>query len=145
MNSESQGDTAHSVAGRRRWLLGLEPVFEGGWFHKGVRARSWEVEERLNAVALLGDVVVDLAGAKSVPASVELHAYAVLRDVDVCVPEGTAVQVTGRRATDHVRSYVPDIPAGRRAVVLKVISHAFRGDVTVRVAGQDATAPSKEQ
>lgn len=133
------------VAGRRRWLVGLEPVLEGGWLHKGARARSWDVEERLNAVALFGDVVVDLAEAKSLPASVELHAYAVLRDVDVCVPAGTAVQVTDRMVTDHVRSDVPDIRADRRTGVLKVISHTFRGDVTVRVAGQDVTAPSKEQ
>lgn len=133
MNSELPRDPAPPAAARRRWLLGLEPVFEGGWLHKGARARSWEVEEQLVAVALFGDVVVDLAGAKSLPAFVELHAHPLLRDVDVLVPEGTAVDVTGRWVADHVRSAVPDVPADRRTRVLRVVSHAFRGDVNIRV------------
>jgi len=125
-----------SVALRRRWLLGFEPFFEGGWFHKGARARTWDVEERLNAVALFGDVIVDLAASRNLPASVELHAYAVLRDIEVCVPEGTVVEVTGLRVTDHVSSDVPDVAGDGCAGVLQVISHAFRGDVTIRVSGR---------
>jgi hypothetical protein len=45
----------------RRWLIGAEPFFEGGWFHKGERARSWDVEVELVALSLLGDVTVDLS------------------------------------------------------------------------------------
>jgi hypothetical protein len=40
---------------RRRWLLGLEPISEGGL--KGKRAQAWDVEDELIAVALLGDVI----------------------------------------------------------------------------------------
>lgn len=139
MNSQLPREVNPSVGARRRWLLGLEPVFEGGWLHKCARARSWEVEPRIAAVALFGDVVVDLVGTKSLPALVELRAYPVLRDVDVFVPEGMAVEVTGRWVADHVKSEVPDIPADRRARVLRVISHTFRGDVNIRVASSAAS------
>jgi hypothetical protein len=136
----SLGGSANAASRRR--LLGFEPVFEGGWLHKGARARAWEVEQHLVAVALFGDVVVDLAGAKSLPAFVELHAYPVLRDVDVVVPEGMAVEVTGRWVADHVTCEVPDLPADRRANVLRVVSHTFRGDVNIRVAAPGASSSS---
>jgi hypothetical protein len=142
MNSESHRGAAPAGAASRRWLLGFEPVFEGGWLRKGARARAWEVERHLVAVALFGDVVVDLAGAKSLPAFVELHAYPVLRDVDVVVPEGMAVEVTGRWVADHVTCEVPDLPADRRAHVLRVVSHTFRGDVNIRVAAPGASSSS---
>jgi len=45
----------------RRWLVGLEPIFEGGWLHKGKRAQRWDVEDELSAVALFGDVTIDLS------------------------------------------------------------------------------------
>jgi hypothetical protein len=71
---------------RRRWLLGLEPILEGGWLHKGQRASGWRVERELVALALFGEVSVDLVHAKGVPVDVELKAYAIGRDVDVTMP-----------------------------------------------------------
>lgn len=140
MNSDSSPVGNSSSRGGRRWLLGLEPIFEGGWWHKGGRARSWEVEEQLVAVALVGDVVVDLAGAKSLPSCVQLDAYPVLRDVEVIVPEGLAVDVSGRWVADHVTSEAPDVPADQRVGVLRVVSHAVRGDVQIRVRPGSAVA-----
>jgi hypothetical protein len=129
-----------------RWLLGIEPVFEGGWFHKKEHARSWDVEEHLTAVALLGDVVVDLAAARSLPALVELHAYPILRDVEVRVPDGASVEVTGRWVADQVGPEVPNVPADRRTALLRVVSHPFRGDTTVRVvrSGMSSTPPERD-
>lgn len=129
---------------RRRWLLGLEPVFEGGWLHKGARARSWDVEETLVVIALLGDVVVDLGRTWSLPAFVELRAYALLRDIEVVIPQGTAVELTGRALANHVSSNVPDVPEDHRTCVVRVVSHAFRGDVLVRTATEDSAPTSIE-
>ncbi len=42
-------------------------MFEGGWLHKGKRAHRWDVEDELSAVALFGDVTIDLSQAMSVP------------------------------------------------------------------------------
>jgi hypothetical protein len=59
MNGHAQGE--HSGGRRRRWFLGLEPIFEAG--RKGKRAQTWDVEDDLIAVALLGDVTIDLSQA----------------------------------------------------------------------------------
>jgi len=118
---------------RRRWLLGLEPVFEGGWFHKGDRCRSWGVDERLGAVALLGDVTVDLANSRSMPSRTRIQAFAILRDVDVLVGPDTRVELSGRADNDHLRN---DVVAGSGDDRLVTITgHAFLGDVTVRTVG----------
>ena len=98
------------IANRRRWLLGLEPIFEGGWLHKCQRARTWDVEDELVALALLGDVSIDLSETKSAPVEVVIKAYALLRDIDVLVPEGTRVELTGRAHNDHLNNHVAPVP-----------------------------------
>lgn len=140
--TDKGGHSPRKAPARHRWLLGLEPIFEGGWFHKGARARSWDVEEHLTAIALFGDVIVELAAAQKLPAHVELHAYALLRDIDVLVPRGTTVEVTGRSDDNHVKLEAPYIPVDRQTAVLRVIGHAFRGDITVSIAGPGTPSSS---
>jgi hypothetical protein len=131
--NEHDGDEEPTSAGkRRRWFLGLEPIFEGG--RKGKHAQSWDVEDELIAVAFLGDVTIDLSQVRSTPALVTIDAYAVLRDVDVLVAEGTHVELFGVVRGDLV-SEVPPVPAKRRTSVLRVHGHSLLGDVTVRLAG----------
>ena len=43
MNDAAQDQPASTAGPRRRWLLALDPVFEGG--RKGKRAQTWDVEE----------------------------------------------------------------------------------------------------
>jgi hypothetical protein len=118
---------------RRRWLLGLDPIFEGGWLHKGRRARQWDVESELIALSLLGDVTVDLADTKSAPAQVVIKAFALGRDIDVSVAPGTHVELSGPRLS-HLRNDVvaDEATQGERSV--RIECHTFLGDVTVRVA-----------
>jgi hypothetical protein len=80
-------ETQYQRPPHRRWLLGLEPIFEGGW--QGERAGAWDVEDELIAIAFLGDVTIDLSQTNSAPAEIAIDANAVLRDVDVLVAEGT--------------------------------------------------------
>ena len=61
MNTPLNSKQSPPASKRTRWLLGLEPIFEGGWLHRGKRAQSWDVESELVAVALLGDVTIDLS------------------------------------------------------------------------------------
>jgi hypothetical protein len=125
---------SHGPRNRRRWLLGLEPILEGGWLHKGQRASGWRVERELVALALFGDVSVDLVHAKSVPADVELKAYAIGRDVDVLVPAGTQVDLTGRAHNDHLANEVPPLALEQRARRVRISAHTLLGNVTVRQA-----------
>jgi hypothetical protein len=116
----------------RRWLLGVEPFFEGGWFHKGTRSRSWDVEEKLGAVALLGDVTIDLTNPRTLPSNIGVQAYAIGRDVEVLVRPGTGVELSGRANNDHLNNEVADIASTDHDHVIKITAHTFLGDVTVR-------------
>lgn len=118
---------------KRRWLLGLEPVFEGG--RKGKRAQAWDVEDKLIAVALLGDVTIDLSDVKSAPDEIRIDAYAVLRDVDITVADGTRVELSGSVVRGDLTDEVLAIPAEQANRTVRVEGRAVLGDVTVRVAG----------
>ena len=120
------------AAGRRRWFIGLEPIFEGG--RHGRRARAWDVEQQLTAIALLGDVTIDLSNTRSAPAEIAIDAYAIFRDVDVLVAEGTHVELSGRGLRGELRNDVPAVQPGRRAHVIRIHGHTVLGDVTVSVA-----------
>jgi hypothetical protein len=117
----------------RRWLVGLEPVFEGG--RSGKRARAWDVEDELIAVALFGDVTIDLSDTRSAPAEIAIDAYAILRDVDVLVADGVHVELYGGVLRGTLHSDVPPVPDESRGRIVRIHGHALLGDVTVRLAG----------
>jgi hypothetical protein len=118
---------------RRRWLLGFEPILEGGWLHRGSRGATWDVENELVAVSIFGDVTVDLVDARTVPAVV-VEAFAFGRDVDVLVAPGTHVELSGRPNNGHLRNEVPAVEEDRRDRIVRVQAHTGLGDVTVRVS-----------
>jgi hypothetical protein len=117
---------------RRRWLLGLEPIFEGGL--KGKRAQAWDVEDELIAVALLGDVTIDLSQNKSAPAEINIEAYAIIRDVDVLAAEDTHVEMFGGVLRGNLENEVPPVPEERRDRVIRIHGHCMAGDVRARLA-----------
>ncbi len=119
---------------RRRRLLGLEPFFEGGWLHKGTRAQRWDAEDELFALALLGDVTIDLAEANSTPTEINIYAWAILRDVEVIVPTGTQVQLTGGGLFGHLANETPDVPPDKRQRTVRIHGHTLASDITVRAA-----------
>ena len=116
----------------RRYLLGLDPIFEGGWLHKGRRARSWNVEEDLVAVSILADVTIDLSNVKSLPSDVHISAYAIVRDVDLVVPAGTHVESAGRPNNDHVSHDATSVATSRATHSVTIDGHTFLGDVNIR-------------
>ena len=119
---------------RRLWLLGLEPIFEGGWLHKGKRAQRWDVEDKLSAVALFGDVTIDLSQTRSVPPEIAIDAWAIFRDVDVIVPEGTHVELVGGCFRGHLTNETPSVPKERRDHVVRIHGHTLMCDITIRAA-----------
>lgn len=124
---------ASKTAGRRRrWLLAIDPVFEGG--RRGKRAQAWDVEDQLVAVAMLGDVTIDLSQPRSMPAEVEIEAYALIRDVDVVVPEGTHVELFGGVLRGDLDNSVQPVPDGERTRTVRIHGHCLLGDVTAHVA-----------
>jgi len=122
-----------SMKESRRYLLGLEPFFEGGWLHHGKRGRAWDVEKELVAIALFGDVTIDLTSVKSLPPMVKVHAYAIGRDVEIIVPSRTHAELVGRTNNGHLKSGTSIPPSGGSHSV-KIKGHTFLGDVTTREA-----------
>ena len=131
--SSPDGRQQTGAGKRRRWLLAVDPIIEGG--RKGNRARSWDVEDELVAVALLGDVTIDLSQAHSAPAEIDIEAYAIFRDVDVLVAPGDHVELFGGVLRGDLSNDVPAVPRDRRNRVIRIHGHTVLGDVSVRVAG----------
>ena len=92
-----------------------------------------------HCIALFGDVVVDLAAAQKLPAHIELRAYALLRDIDVLLPRGTAVESRPIRRPPREVGSARHSRRSPQTAVLRVISHAIRGDITLRLAGPSHT------
>lgn len=125
-------DAAADVGRRRRWLLAIDPVFEGG--RRGKRAQAWDVEDELIAVAMFGDVTIDLSRTRSAPDEIDIEAYALLRDVVVLVPEGTHVELFGGVLRGDLENHVPSMTEDQRTRVVRIHRHCLFGDVTARVA-----------
>jgi hypothetical protein len=117
---------------RRRWLVAVDPIFEAG--RRGTSAQRWDVEDELIAVAILGDVTIDLSQTNSAPAEIVINAYAIFRDVDVRVAAGTHVELFGGVFRGDLRNDVPAPPKSAPDRMVRVHGHTLFGDVTVRVA-----------
>jgi hypothetical protein len=100
---------------------------------QGKRAGRWDVEGKLSAVALFGDVSIDLPEARNVPSEIAIDAWAIFHDVDVTVPEGTHVELSGGGFRGHLTNETPPVPEERRDHV-RIHGHTLLCDVTVRVA-----------
>lgn len=108
---------------RRRVMLGI--LFDSR------RAGSQPLDDEITAIALLGDVVIDLREAEVTSDQVMIRAYALLNDVDIIVPEGAAVELSGVAIVGDNRNTVKPVPAGAGRFVVKVDGHALLGDVQV--------------
>jgi predicted membrane protein len=117
---------------RRRWLVAVDPIFEAG--RQGTSAHRWDVEDELVAVAILGDVTIDLSHNKSAPQQVVINAYAIFRDVDVLVAADTHVELYGGVFKGDLRNDVPAPAQSAPDRMVRIHGHSVFGDVTVRVA-----------
>jgi hypothetical protein len=131
--ASSVPETGPTAGRRRRWFLGIEPIFEAGC--QGESAHVWDVEDDLVAVAALGDVTIDLSQVRSAPSVIDINAYAVIRDVDVLVGEGTQVEMSGGVYRGDLRNEVPVVGEHQRdRRVVRIHGHSMLGDVTARIA-----------
>jgi hypothetical protein len=102
-----------------------------GIFWDSRRAGPQPLEDEITAIALLGDAVIDLRGAKATSKEITIRACALLNDVDVIVPEGIAVELSGVAAAGDNRNMTRPVPAGTSRFVVKIHGHAVLGDVQV--------------
>ena len=95
------------------------------------RQGRWRVERPLAAVAVMGDVVLDLRGAEVPRGDVDITATAVMGDVKIYVPDGVDVQLSGIAVMGDKKVKVREAPAGQTAPKVVVKAAAVMGDVKV--------------
>jgi Domain of unknown function (DUF1707) len=101
-------------------------------FGGAVRRGRWVPARRETAVAVFGGVDLDYREAPLGPGTLELRAFAVFGGVQVTVPEGVHVEMTGF-ALFGGRDVRGGPPAGPGAPVLRVHAVAVFGGVEARV------------
>jgi class 3 adenylate cyclase len=108
----------------RRWLVG---IMSGG----GAKGR-WRVGRSVTAVAVMGHCEVDFRQAEIDAAEVRVTAFAVMGGVDVIVPEGIAVELTGFPIMGGKQLKVADVPILPGSPVIRVRAFPIMGGVGVR-------------
>jgi hypothetical protein len=95
------------------------------------RQGRWRVERPLAALAVMGDVVLDLRGAEVAQGDVDVTATAVMGDVKIYVPDGVDVQLSGIAVMGDKTVAVREAPAGQAAPRVVVKAMVIMGDVKV--------------
>jgi len=99
----------------------------------------WTAAPRLTAVAVLGDVIVDLRDAKVRGEQLSIQATALVGDVYVLVPPGATVEMSGVAVLGRKKFAVEPAEYTLAVPVLRVSAVAILGDVLV------ATQPPKSR
>ena len=105
------------------------------------RQGRWRVERPLAALAIMGDVVLDLRGAEVPQGDVDVIATAVMGDVKIYVPDGVDVQLSGIAVMGDKRVEVREAPAGQTAPRVVVRATVVMGDV--KVIGDSYAEPAR--
>lgn len=108
----------------RRWAIGVL---------SGEKLRGpWRLDDHLHAVALLGSAQIDLCDAQVVGDDATIYVVALLGGVEVCVPEGLPVELSGVAVmgTKQYKVKRSDPISGMPRVRVRVF--ALCGGVTVR-------------
>jgi hypothetical protein len=105
------------------------------------RQGRWRVERPLAALAIMGDVVLDLRGAEVPQGHVAIAATAVMGDVKVHVPDGVDVQLSGIAVMGDKVVKVREAPPGHKIPAVVVTATAVMGDV--KVIGDSYADPAR--
>jgi hypothetical protein len=107
-----------------------EPLNLYAFLSSAVRSGRWVVPRNISAVSFLGSVKLDFRDAEFPRGDVEISANCVLGDVDIIVPEGPSVIVTGMPVVGSM-----DNKAGEgdpEAPTIRVNGFALLGSVKAR-------------
>jgi hypothetical protein len=105
------------------------------------RQGRWRVERPLAAVAVMGDVLLDLRGAEVPQGEVDIAATAVMGDVKIYVPDGVDVELSGIAVMGDKRVEVREAAAGQTAPKVVVRATVIMGDV--KVLGDSYVEPAR--
>ncbi|MBN6054426.1 DUF1707 and DUF2154 domain-containing protein, partial [Nonomuraea sp. RK-328] len=118
---------------KRRWFVGVM----GDTKRRG----AWRIDQELGAVAVLGDVLLDLREAEARTDVVDITAVSVMGDVKIIVPDGVHVDLDGVAVMGDKRVDVLEAAPGMNVPVVRVRAFAVMGDV--KVVGDSRAEPLK--
>ncbi|MFD1118823.1 DUF1707 domain-containing protein [Sphaerisporangium aureirubrum] len=95
------------------------------------RRGKWRVDHEIGAVAVMGDVTIDLREAEVRSNEVDIVATAVMGDVKIIVPDGVDVDLSGIAFMGDKKVKVIEAPPGQNVPVVRVRAYAVMGDVKV--------------
>jgi uncharacterized protein DUF1707/cell wall-active antibiotic response 4TMS protein YvqF len=108
---------------KRRWFVGV--------MGDSKRRGKWRIDQELGAVAVMGDVVLDLREAEVRTDQVEILAVSVMGDVKIIVPDGVNVDLDGVAIMGDKKVDVLQAPPGVNVPVVRVQAYAIMGDVKI--------------
>jgi class 3 adenylate cyclase len=106
------------------WVIGIM----SGSDHRG----RWHPAPTTNALALMGGCTLDLRAAEMEGSELVINAVAIMGGIDVIVPEGIQVEMTGLAIFGGKDCRVPDVRPLPGSPLVRVRVFAFMGGVTVR-------------
>ncbi|MFI0418409.1 DUF1707 domain-containing protein [Spongiactinospora sp. 9N601] len=108
---------------RRRWFVSV--------LGETKRRGKWRIDQQVGALAVLGDVVLDLREAEVRGDMVDIVATSVMGDIKIIVPDGVVVDLEGLAVMGDKRVDVVEAPSGVNAPVIRVKAYAVMGDVKI--------------
>lgn len=96
------------------------------------RRGRWRVDRHTNVVALMGGCTIDLRGAELEGPEIVVNAVAVMGGVDVVVPPGIQVELSGLPIMGGKDLRTHDSPRIPGSPVVRVRAFALMGGVSVR-------------
>ncbi|MBG0830866.1 DUF1707 and DUF2154 domain-containing protein [Planomonospora sp. ID67723] len=120
---------------KRRWFVAV--------MGDSKRRGKWRIDQELGAVAVMGDVLLDLREAEvRTGAVVDIAATAIMGDVKIIVPDGVDVDLEGIAIMGDKKVQVIEAPPGANAPRIRVKAFALMGDV--KVIGDSRAEPVKK-
>jgi hypothetical protein len=108
---------------KRRWFVGI--------MGDSKRRGKWRIDQELGAVAVMGDVLLDLREAEVRTDTVDVTAVSVMGDVKIIVPDGVNVDLDGVAIMGDKKVDVLEAAPGMNVPVVRVRAYAVMGDVKV--------------
>jgi hypothetical protein len=105
------------------------------------RRGKWRVDQEIGAVAVMGDVTIDLREAEVRSNQIDIVATAVMGDVKIIVPDGVDVDMSGIAVMGDKKVDVLEAPPGQNVPVIRIRAYAVMGDV--KVIGDSRAKPIK--
>ncbi|GAA3797977.1 DUF1707 domain-containing protein [Sphaerisporangium flaviroseum] len=123
--------TSRASGKSRRWYVAVM----GDTKRRG----KWRVDQEIGAVAVMGDVTIDLREAEVRSNEIEIVATAVMGDVKIIVPDGVDVDLSGVAVMGDKKVDVLEAPSGQNVPVIRIRAYALMGDV--KVVGDSRAEP----